>query len=81
MYLNSISVWKNRFVYTLVWYTYMYHPFQAEQYALATAVTPAYHPHAPGEVTSEDEKEDKTLVDIDPEQARAAHAQTKFTWV
>ena len=55
-------------------------PFQAEHYALATAITPAYHPHAPGEaVTSEDEKEDKTLVDVDPEQAKAAHAQTKFT--
>ena len=56
------------------------HPFQAEQYALATAVTPApYHAHPPGEVTSDEEKEDKTLVDTDPEQARAAHAQTKFT--
>ena len=57
-------------------------PFQAEQYALATAVTPAYHPHAPGEpITSEDEKDDKALVDADAEQAKAAHAQTKFTWV
>ena len=55
------------------------HPFQAEQYALATAVTPAYRAHPPGEVTSDEEKEDKTLVDTDPEQARAARAQTKFT--
>lgn len=70
---------RNGIVYT---YNLLSYPFQAEQYALATAVTPAYHPHAPGEaVTSDDEKEDRTLVDADPEQAKAAHAQTKFTWV
>lgn len=45
---------------------------------MATAGPPIYHP-TPGETTSEDEKEDKTLVEGDAEQARAAHAQTKFT--
>ena len=52
---------------------------QAEQYAMATAGPPVYHPHAPGDTTSDDDKEDKTLVDADAEQAKAAHAQTKFT--
>ena len=47
---------------------------------MATAGPTIYHP-TPGETTSEDEKEDRTLVEADAEHARAAHAQTKFTWV
>ena len=46
---------------------------------MAAAGPPVHHPHLPGEVTSDEEKEDKGLVDADPEQAKAAHAQTKFT--
>ena len=46
---------------------------------MAAAGPPVHHPHLPGEVTSDDEKEDKGLVDADAEHAKAAHAQTKFT--
>ena len=48
---------------------------------MAAAPPPIHHPHAPGETTSDEEKEDKTLVETDAEHAKAAHAQTKFTLV